>query len=157
MLLRRALLAVVMLPAIVAGVIPYLMLVLPPWPAFRSPWFWICAALGLAIFWFCFVSFLRHGHGTLAPWDPPQRLVVEGLYRHNRNPMYVGVLLILFGWAGVLGSVWHYLYACSLWLVFHLRVIWYEEPELATRFPDDWSVYQKHVPRWALRFTAFRG
>jgi protein-S-isoprenylcysteine O-methyltransferase Ste14 len=111
---------------------------------------------GLFILFLCVVSFYRHGKGTLAPWDPPKRLVVADLYRYTRNPMYVGVTLILLGWAGLLGSMWHYLYALLMLIAFHLRVVLYEEPEMARLFPEDWANYKKNVPRWLIRARPYR-
>jgi protein-S-isoprenylcysteine O-methyltransferase Ste14 len=111
---------------------------------------------GLAIVLSCVRDFYTIGKGTLAPWDPPKRLVVVGLYRFLRNPMYVGVLtwvagLALFFGAGVLG-----IYTVLLAVGFHLRVLFYEEPTLSRLFPDDWAVYSRAVNRWWPRSTAWR-
>lgn len=146
----RALAAFAVLPGMAAGVIPALLTMAPRINGFQSQYFAICAALGALILASCVVTFYRRGRGTLAPWDPPKRLVVEDLYRFNRNPMYVGVVLILLGWAGLLGSGWHYIYAAAVALVFHLRVVSYEEPTMRRRFPEDWDDYQRHVPRWLI-------
>jgi hypothetical protein len=79
----------------------------------------------------CVRDFYVRGRGTLAPWSPPLRLVVDGLYRYTRNPMYVAVVLILLGWAATFDV--HALYACAaaVAVAFHLRVRLHEEPFLA--------------------------
>jgi protein-S-isoprenylcysteine O-methyltransferase Ste14 len=74
------------------------------------------------------------GKGTLAPWDPPKRLVVVGLYRFTRNPMYVGITLMLIGWSLLVGSSWLFGYTAILALAFHLRILLYEEPRLEKQF-----------------------
>lgn len=101
------------------------------------------------------VSFFQRGGGTLAPWDPPRRLVVEGLYRYNRNPMYVGVVTALAGWALATGLLSLALYAVAAWVVFHLRVTRYEEPEMRRLFGADWDRYRLAVPRWGLARRPF--
>ena len=141
----------------VAGVIPCLLMLLPNFHWFHSRYFLICVALGLLLLFLCVVSFYHRGSGTLAPWDPPKRLVVEDLYQYNRNPMYLSVALILIGWAGCLGSAWHYVYAFVMPLVFHLRVVLYEEPEMERLFPQDWADYKQNVPRWLIRARPYKG
>ena len=152
----RALLAFLALPGMVTGVVPLLLMMLPASGWFQSWYFLISVGLGLLVLVRCVASFYRRGKGTLAPWDPPKRLVVEDLYQYNRNPMYVGVALILIGWAGVLGSAWHYLYALVVPTIFHLRVVFYEERELEKRFPEDWADYKKNVPRWLFNVRPYQ-
>jgi len=79
----------------------------------------------------CVREFYVSGKGTLAPWAPPRRLVVAGLYRYSRNPMYIAVGLVLFGWALLFRSASHAVYALVVVLGFHLRVVLGEEPWLA--------------------------
>ena len=79
---------------------------------------------------------------------PPQKLVVTGLYRFSRNPMYVAVSLILFGWAACFGSRQLLVYAAIVAVVFHLRVIFGEEPWLARTHGAAWEAYTARVPRW---------
>lgn len=99
--------------------------------------------------------FVRLGHGTLAPWDPPRAFVVAGLYRHCRNPMKLGLFAVLLGEAVVLGSwpllVWFAGFAAAN--VVYVRVS--EEPALATRFGRRYAEYCRHVPRWIPRWTAW--
>ncbi|MGH7622724.1 MAG: methyltransferase family protein, partial [Gemmatimonadaceae bacterium] len=85
---------------------------------------------------------------TLAPWSPPKHLVVIGLYRMSRNPMYVAVLVILVGWALAFSSVTLAIYAAAVAFAFHLRVILHEEPWLAKTFGSDWLEYRRRVARW---------
>jgi protein-S-isoprenylcysteine O-methyltransferase Ste14 len=96
----------------------------------------------------CVRDFFVAGKGTLAPWSPPQRLVVVGLYRYSRNPMYVAVTLILLGWALVFG-LWALLwYTLFVVIAFHLRVVLGEEPWLARTHGQEWSDYTGRVRRW---------
>jgi protein-S-isoprenylcysteine O-methyltransferase Ste14 len=155
MLAARAIFAFLLLPGIMAGLIPALILRIPGARFAPTPFAWLPMLLGLAILVAAVASFYRRGRGTLAPWDPPTRLVVQDLYRFNRNPMYAGILLILLGWSGLAGSLWHLAYAALLALAFHLRIVLYEEKEMARLFPDDWPDYSRHVPRWTVRFRPY--
>jgi protein-S-isoprenylcysteine O-methyltransferase Ste14 len=112
---------------------------------------WAAVALGFAIYGWCAVEFVRRGHGTPAPYDPPEDLVVTGLYRFTRNPMYVGVWTIVAGEAALFGSWWVLVYAAILGLGFHLRVLLYEEPELRRLFGERFEQYRRAVPRWIPR------
>ena len=144
----RALFAFLVLPAMVGGLLPWLIL-----PADRSPLqgSWVGALvmlLGLVLVLWCVRDFYAIGKGTLAPWDPPRRLVVVGLYRFLRNPMYVGVLTWLAGWSLRVGSRRLAVYTVAVGLAFHLRVLLYEEPTLERLFGDDWRHYRATVHRW---------
>ena len=99
--------------------------------------------------------FATVGQGTLAPWAPPSRLVVRGIYRHVRNPMITGVLLILSGEVLVLGSV-PLLQLFGIFLVINLIYIpLLEEPLLEKRFGKQYLRYKQAVPRWIPRLKAF--
>ena len=104
----------------------------------------------------CFVRFAWSGFGTPAPIAPPQRLVVTGLYRHVRNPMYVAVVALVLGQALFFGETRLLLYGAAGWLVFHLFVLAYEEPVLRRLFPDDYERYAAAVPRWLPRLRPWR-
>ena len=95
--------------------------------------------------------FYRIGRGTLAPWQPPQRLVVRGVYRHVRNPMISGVFCILLGEAVLLLSPallgWFLVFMCVNLLYIPLL----EEPGLERRFGDEYRSYRANVPRWVPR------
>ncbi len=103
----------------------------------------------------CVRDFYVQGKGTLAPWSPPQNLVIVGLYRFSRNPMYVSVLLILLGWAATFASTGLLVYAAFVGLAFHLRVVYGEEPWLAKKHGAGWQAYAGQVPRW-IRLTTRR-
>jgi protein-S-isoprenylcysteine O-methyltransferase Ste14 len=97
------------------------------------------------------VRFARVGRGTPAPWAPPERFVATGLYRWVRNPMYVGVLLIVLG-EGLLLASWPVLaWATLLAAVFHLFVVFVEEPSLRARFGTEYDGYRRRVGRWLPR------
>jgi len=112
---------------------------------------------GLALFTWCVVLFARVGRGTLAPWDPTQRLVAVGPYRHVRNPMSTGVATMLAGEALFHGSrhlaAWLGLFA----LFNHLYFLIAEEPGLTRRFGASYQEYRAAVPRWLPRLRPWRG
>jgi protein-S-isoprenylcysteine O-methyltransferase Ste14 len=157
LLFLRALLAFFVLPGVVGGLLPWLIVAAdrrrgPGWPVLGG----IIAAIGLAVVLRCVRDFYVAGKGTLAPWDPPRHLVVVGLYRYTRNPMYVGVLTFVLGWSLAAGSWRLAAYCAALAVSFHLRTIWYEEPRLAALFGLDWQRYHAAVPRWLPRRQAWR-
>jgi len=102
-------------------------------------WFW-------SGFGFSFV-----GRGTPSPIDAPRALVVWGPYRYVRNPMYVAVLLAIFGFAIENSSIAVALYGLVVLVAFHMFVLWYEEPTLERRFGDDYVRYKRTVGRWIPR------
>jgi protein-S-isoprenylcysteine O-methyltransferase Ste14 len=107
--------------------------------------------LGAAIYAWCVWDFATFGRGTPAPIDAPKRLVVRGLYRHTRNPMYVGVLSVTLGWAVFFQSLAIVLYAVALWIGFHVFVVLYEEPHLLSVFGKEYQDYCSDVGRWVPR------
>ena len=106
---------------------------------------------GAATYLWCAWDFTFTGRGTPAPIDPPKELVVKGLYSYVRNPMYVGVLLILLGEALLFESVVVLLYALLLLSASHLFVVFYEEPTLARMFGSSYERYRRSVRRWLPR------
>ncbi len=108
-------------------------------------------ALGTAIVLWCARDFAVKGRGTPAPIDPPKELVVRGLYRYVRNPMYVGAVLILGGHFGWFLAFELLPYLALVLLAFHLFVVLYEEPALTRKFGDAYRDYQAAVPRWIPR------
>ena len=151
-MLVRAIFAVLVLPGVFAGLIPWWIVQSDP---ARSRGLTAGTALmivGVGILFWCVRDFLVVGKGTLAPWDAPKRLVIVGLYRFVRNPMYVGIILLLAGWCLRSGSKWLWAYLVVLTIAFHLRVVLFEEPWLAREFPDDWNAYTRKVRRWLPRF-----
>jgi protein-S-isoprenylcysteine O-methyltransferase Ste14 len=104
----------------------------------------------------CFVRFAWRGLGTPAPIAPTRRLVVTGLYRHVRNPMYVAIFALTAGQALLFGSAPLLFYAAAVWAAFHLFVLFYEEPTLRRRFPGDYERFLGAVPRWLPRLRPWR-
>lgn len=147
----RALLAFLALPTTVAILAPPLISSLDPWRGQRwLPGLVVMLVSAFILLW-CVRDFYVSGKGTLAPWSPPKQLVVVGLYRFVRNPMYLGVLLLVVGWSLLLASPIVVIYAGVLALAFHLRVIIYEEQWLEAQFGEAWHVYKNTVPRWLPR------
>ena len=108
-------------------------------------------ALGGAVYAWCVWDFASFGRGTPAPIDAPRKLVVRGLYRYTRNPMYVGVLTVILGQAALFRSPGLLVYAGGVAACFHLFVTGYEEPHLAGAFGADYEAYRARVPRWLPR------
>ena len=107
--------------------------------------------VGGVIYFWCLWDFATFGRATPAPIDAPKKLVVRGLYRYSRNPMYVGVLTVILGWTVLFGSGWLVLYAAVVATVFHLFVLLYEEPHLRKLFGGQYEEYCTQVGRWLLR------
>jgi protein-S-isoprenylcysteine O-methyltransferase Ste14 len=147
----RALLAFLLLPGTIAFVIP--LLAIAPNPADWSfdAWGFLPLTAGTVLLLACVRQFYTAGKGTLAPWAPPQRLVVTGLYRVSRNPMYIAVSLVLWGWALGFRSWPLTIYAIAVMAAFHLRVIFSEEPWLARTHREEWARYKTRVSRWLWR------
>jgi protein-S-isoprenylcysteine O-methyltransferase Ste14 len=140
-------------PGVVAGLIPWL---LTRWQAREPLPYWapmrvlggILLVAGLIALIRAFVRFVMEGLGTPAPIAAPERLVVGGVYRYVRNPMYVAVLAAIVGQALLLGRLGLLLYAAAAWLLVAGFVRWYEEPTLTRRFGEDYEAYRRAVPAW---------
>lgn len=158
MTLLRHLLSILLLPATVTLVVPYYILSPRPFPSLS-----LAAVLpgalvilcGLALVFVTVRYFATLGRGTLAPWDPPRHLVVAGVYRHVRNPMISGVILILFGEALVFLSRGLLNWALGFLVINFIYIPLLEEPMLEGRFGDEYRQYKRHVPRWVPRRTAW--
>ncbi len=107
----------------------------------------VLLSLGLLLFGASLRRFAVEGQGTLAPWDPPRRLVVRGPYRYVRNPMISGVVLVLFGEALVLLSRPHLQWAVIFLGINAIYIPLFEEPLLANKFGESYRNYCRHVPR----------
>jgi len=156
--------AILLLPGMVTGVIPATILYgsWRGWPPF--PWNVVLPVIGsisivagLTLMIWTNRLFATAGDGTLAPWNPPQKLVVRGVYRHVRNPMITGVFCILLGESVLFGS-----FPLLGWFGFVVAVNMiyiplFEEPGLERRFGDDYLLYKRNVPRWIPRLTAWAG
>jgi protein-S-isoprenylcysteine O-methyltransferase Ste14 len=104
-----------------------------------------------------FVRFAVQGVGTPAPVFPTHHLVVTGLYRYLRNPMYVAVVSTIFGQGLIFGNVTLLEYGGLVWLLFHLFVLLYEEPTLRASFGSEYKLFCTEVPRWIPRLNPWRG
>jgi len=130
---------------------------LVPWLIFRysrldlGPWRWIGLLFVLpgvlGLLW-CFADFVTKGRGTPNPKHPPTTLVIEGLYRYTRNPMYVAVVATIIGEGFLYQSPLVWAWAATVWLVFHLFATLYEEPKLAELFGEQFTAYRARVRRW---------
>jgi protein-S-isoprenylcysteine O-methyltransferase Ste14 len=103
---------------------------------------------GASVYFWCIRDFAMIGRGTPAPADPPKHLVVRGLYRYSRNPMYIGVLSIILGWSLLFQSLSLAVYGLAVAACFHLVVVLYEEPHLARVFGSSYERYCAEVGRW---------
>jgi|ERR1017187_5693592 protein-S-isoprenylcysteine O-methyltransferase Ste14 len=119
-------------------------------PAIEAPQIlgMILATAGAALAIWCIVSFVSHGKGTPAPFDPPRHLVIRGPYRFVRNPMYLGATLALAGAALFYGSLSLCGYAAIFLFAASLFVLGYEEPKLRRTFGPEYEAYCHNVSRW---------
>jgi protein-S-isoprenylcysteine O-methyltransferase Ste14 len=104
--------------------------------------------LGLLMVTWVAASFVRTGKGTPIPIEPPKHLVIQGLFRYLRNPMYAGALLILLADLLYFPSLWLLIYTAVLWTILHIFVVFIEEPQLKRRFGAEYEQYIESVPRW---------
>jgi protein-S-isoprenylcysteine O-methyltransferase Ste14 len=153
----RSVLFVILMPGTVVGYVPLQILrnsrqaILPVWSAASLPAA-VLLLTGVSVLLRCVWDFFSVGRGTLAPFDPPRVLVVRGLYRYTRNPMYNGVLAALAGEAWLYRSAALLEFAAVMLVLFHLMVVIYEEPTLEAQFGESYRAYRGAVPRWG--FTA---
>ena len=152
MLWLRTALFTLLVPGTVLGLVPLALIAIGWGPSFdlgagRVIGYALFMA-GVAIIVWCFVDFVRRGHGTPAPYDPPRQLVVAGLYKCVRNPQYVGVVLVALSEAVLSGRLLLLGYAVFLAIGYHLFVRFYEEPTLQRTFGEDYVRYCAAVSRW---------
>jgi protein-S-isoprenylcysteine O-methyltransferase Ste14 len=148
----------VIAPGFVAGWVPWW---ISQWrieaPFFAMPLFRIAGGilimLGIVGLLDSFMRFAVQGLGTPAPVFPTRHLVVTGLYRFVRNPMYVAVVSAILGQGLLLGNSRVLEYGALVWLLFHLFVLLYEEPVLRSSFGPEYRAFCAEVPRWIPRFT----
>jgi protein-S-isoprenylcysteine O-methyltransferase Ste14 len=128
-----------------------------PFPALQAAGGGAVIAVGFGMLVWTIALFATVGGGTLAPWQPPGRLVVRGIYRHVRNPMISAVILVLLGESALFGSA-----AVLAWCGFFFvgNVVYFkfsEEPGLVRRFGDEYLEYKRNVPRWIPRLRPWAG
>jgi protein-S-isoprenylcysteine O-methyltransferase Ste14 len=143
----------VVVPGTVAGLIPWL---LTGWKSSDPPVVVgvvgaLLIAAGLGVLLHAFACFVIEGIGTPAPVAPTQSLVVGGLYRHVRNPMYIAVAAVIVGQALLLGRPELLVYALVFMAAVATFVRLYEEPVLSRRFGDQYAQYRRAVPAWRPR------
>jgi protein-S-isoprenylcysteine O-methyltransferase Ste14 len=148
-------------PGVVAGLIPLLLS-----DHYRLPWSTVpgfvlvggvLIVAAIAVLLHAFARFALEGLGTPAPVAPTEKLVIGGIYRHVRNPMYVAVLSIIVGQALLFSSWTLFAYAVIGMIVMGSFVRLYEEPTLARRYGAEYETYRRNVPGWLPRLTPWRG
>lgn len=164
-MLLRHLVSIMVLPVSVIGVVPVLLY----W-FFHFVLFWdfqyhteisiLATGIGLAALGFILLCstiqlFVKKGEGTIAPWNPTQKLIVTGFYSHVRNPMHIGVFLILTGESAIANSIPLILWTAMFIVGNLIYVPTIEEAKLAERFGDEYSTYKKYVPRWIPRLSSW--
>ncbi len=143
----------IFVPGTVVGWLPY-------WWYWRraefdpGAWRWVgflLIAVGVAIYASTVWNFAKIGRGTPAPIDPPSNLVVRGLHRYVRNPMYVGVLFVLLGELVLFPSQAFAMYILVCFGIVNAFILLYEEPTLAEKFGEEYTEYRRRVPMWIPR------
>jgi protein-S-isoprenylcysteine O-methyltransferase Ste14 len=158
----RQIRAIALLPGTVAVVVPGIILIAGRGPEIGWGLDGVSAALpvllgallimaGFALWLWTVRLFAKVGRGTLAPWDPTRRLVVQGPYAHVRNPMISAVLATLLGEAALFGSPGMLVFAAAFGAVNHAFFVLREEPGLERRFGNEYTEYKRAVPRWVPR------
>jgi protein-S-isoprenylcysteine O-methyltransferase Ste14 len=147
----------VLAPVVVAGLVPWWLTgwrvddPLPYWAPLRLLGT-LLLVIGLGVLIHTFAQFVAEGVGTPAPVAPTERLVVGGLYRYVRNPMYLAVLATIVGQALLLGQLVLLLYGCASAAAFVAFVRGYEEPALHRRYGAKYDSYRRAVPGWWPRY-----
>lgn len=162
--IARHLLSVAILPFVMAVIVPRWLAAWPGDTRWSGGVAWIGRAAGamvflagLGLFAWCLALFARVGRGTLAPWDPPTRLVAVGPYRHVRNPMISGVMGMIGGQALFLGSRALAVWVAAFLAINQLYFMAMEEPGLEARFGAEYRRYRAAVPRWIPRLRPWDG
>jgi protein-S-isoprenylcysteine O-methyltransferase Ste14 len=146
-------------PGVVAGLVPWWLTGWEPGgaPAAVRAAGGLLTAAAAVVLVHAFARFVAEGAGTPAPVAPTERLVVGGLYRHVRNPMYVAVLAAIAGQALLLGRQVLFVYAVVAGAVMMAFARWYEEPALRRQFGDQYERYRRNVPGWWPRRRPWKG
>jgi len=116
----------------------------------------VLIAAGALVLLDSFVRFALEGLGTPAPVFPTRHLVITGLYRYVRNPMYIAVVVVILGQSLALGNARVLGYGALVWLAFHLFVLAYEEPTLRKKYGGEYGTFCTHVPRWIPRLSPWQ-
>jgi protein-S-isoprenylcysteine O-methyltransferase Ste14 len=147
-------------PGVVAGLIPFW--ITEGWTGMGAPLALqvagaVLLVAGVAVLVHTVRRFVTEGLGTPFPAAPTDHLVVGGLYRYVRNPMYLAVIAMILGQAGILGSTALLAYAAIVWVVVATFVRVYEEPTLADAHGEEYAAYRREVRAWWPRATPWRG
>ena len=149
LLLLKNLLFTIAAPGTVAVLVPWLIAGGEPLASGRPLAIaLVLFGLGGAVYAWCVWDFASFGGGTPAPIDAPKKLVIRGLYRFARNPMYLGVLTVILAWAVLFQTASLVAYAVIVAACFHLFILLYEEPHLEREFGSEYSAYKSEVGRW---------
>lgn len=151
----------VVAPGVVAFIVPFLLAQAQhdAWRVDSAVLKWVGLALGLGgtiALLECFARFALQGLGTPAPIAPTKHLVVSGLYRHVRNPMYAAVVAIILAQGLWFASPAVLVYAAIVWATVTAFVVGYEEPTLARTFGEEYAAYRSHVRRWIPRLVPWK-
>jgi protein-S-isoprenylcysteine O-methyltransferase Ste14 len=155
MILVKTIIFAILAPGTVAVLMPYWLLSASSPPPLTQDIFRYFGCLpiltGTAILFLSGWNFIFIGKGTPAPIDPPKELVVKGIYRYVRNPMYLGIISILLGEALFFESKILLVYAAVVFCLFHMFILFYEEPVLKKKFGEPYREYCVRIPRWIPR------
>jgi protein-S-isoprenylcysteine O-methyltransferase Ste14 len=138
-------------PGVVAGLVPWAITRWagsPPGVGVLDVAGCLLVAAGVGVVVACFAQFVREGHGTPAPVAPPDTLVVGGLYRHVRNPMYLGVGAVIAGQVLAFRSVQLTVWLVGFAIAVTTFVVLYEQPTLSRQFGASYDHYRREVPAW---------
>ncbi len=146
-------------------ILPVIVLILVPlWIekdiSIKYQWALLIAVLliysGLYLMILTITTFIRIGKGTLAPWNPTKKFITDGIYGYVRNPMIIGVLIVLTGESVAVWSLNILIWAVIFFIINNIWFALYEEPDLKRKFGDEYLEYKKNVPRWIPRLKPYK-
>lgn len=148
-----SILVTLLIPLLVLVVVPYLFISfdLAIFPQALGVWEIIAILLillGFILVVWVGVAYAREGRSTPVPLSPPKKFVAKGPYTLSRNPMYVGMLVVIIGEALLLQAPWMLAFTTLIFIIFYLYVKFEEEPRMIQRFGASYQDYMKKVPRW---------
>ena len=152
--LLNTILFTIIVPGTVAGYIPFRIVggFSRVTPGALSLFGGLVLAVGAGIYFRCAWEFAVRGLGTPAPIAPTKYLITTALHRYVRNPMYIGVALVILGEAALFRSPYLVVYAALMLSIAHIFVVAYEEPALHRQFGESYDEYRRTIPRWIPRF-----
>ena len=156
------LISIIVLPGTMAVLIPYLLFLYIPNPEITGNYNLLTYAgaviltTGGLLFLWSVISFIIYGKGTLAPWAPPKELVVSGPYSYVRNPMILGVILIITGEALILNMISILIWAMFFFVLNTLYFELVEEPRLERKYGESYVKYCRKIKRWMPRLSPYK-